>query len=422
MYLIKIIQKTILIFILCSQFLTVEVKAYSQTSSEVQNSTVLSTNDIARITDSMNSYIDKGQLAGVMTLIAQGGNIIHWQAAGMRDIESKEPLEVNNIFRIYSMTKPITSTAIMILVDRGKIALNDPVSKYIPEFSKLKVMDENGSTHSLDQPVTVKHLLTHTSGLTYGFFGETNVDKMYQKANIFASTSLKDFVTKVSNLPLLSQPGEKWNYSVSTDILGYIIQQASGQSFESFLEDNIFKPLGMVDTAFWVPSDKYNRFVSRYKFKDNKLQPVDSAYKEKPLWHSGGGGLVSTAADYLRFTQMIMQNGTLESVQILKSDTAKLMQINHLPENHPPIDLGPWFPKAYGFGLGFATLTNAELTNEDDHNGIIRWAGIANTFFWIDPEKELIAMIWTQIDPWLVHNIDNDFNKLVYDILQNKNP
>ena len=376
---------------------------------------------VARIAPVMQAFVDDGRFSGVMTIISRGGEIVHWEAVGMRDIEAGDPLEPDDIFRIYSMTKPITSTAIMMLVENGDIALDDPVSKFIPAFADLTVLEEDGSRTPAAQPMTIKDLLTHSGGLTYGFFGSTPVDQMYMAEKLFESPSLEGFVGKVAGLPLLAHPGELWNYSVSTDILGYIVQVVSGQPFEEFLEASIFEPLGMDDTGFWVPAEKRDRFATHYRASGDGLQVVDtpegSAYTRMPPIASGGGGLVSTASDYIRFAQMLLQEGQLDDVRILQPETVRAMRSNQLPEELTPISLGTWIPPAYGFGLGFATLVDEDATPDADHNGVFRWGGVANTFFWIDPEAELIAMVWTQMDPFLIHSIEKHFQTLVYEAM-----
>lgn len=386
----------------------------------------MSAERLARIGPAMQAYIDDGRLPGVMTLVARGGEIVHWEAVGMSDLESAELLQPDDIFRIYSMTKPITSTAIMILVEGGDIALDDPVSKFIPEFSELSVLEEDGSRTPVSPPVTIQHLLSHSGGLTYGIFGDTPVDQAYVAANLFQAQSLEDYVATVAGLPLLAQPGTIWNYSVSTDLLGYIVQTVSGQPFEVFLRERIFEPLQMDDTAFWVPEDKRDRFTNHYAVGDDGLQLVDSrsdgSYTRPPEFASGGGGLVSTASDYLRFAQMILQRGYLDDVRILQPETVVAMGTNVLADGVGPINVAGWFPPAYGFGLGFATLTDEDLTSAADHDGLIRWGGVANTFFWIDPGAELVAMVWTQADPFLVHRLEGAFEELVYDALETVTP
>ena len=377
---------------------------------------------LGRIAPAMQAYVDDGRLPGVVTMVARGGKIVHWEAVGMRSIEEATPLQPDDIFRIASMTKPITSTAIMMLVESGDIALDDPVSKFIPAFADMSVLEDDGSRTPVDPPMTVRHLLSHSGGLTYGIFGDTPVDQAYVQARLFAKETPEDYVATVAGLPLLAQPGEIWNYSVSTDVLGYIVQVVSGQPFEVFLEERIFEPLGMDDTAFWVPPEKRNRFTTRYGVGPAGLQvvdaPEDGRYTQMPGMASGGGGLVSTASDYIRFAQMMLQGGQLDGVRILRPETVQAMGTNVLSDDNTPISILGWLPPAYGFGLGFATLVDEGATPQADHDGLIRWGGIANTFFWIDPEAELIAMVWTQMDPFLVYELEKRFTEFVYDAME----
>jgi CubicO group peptidase (beta-lactamase class C family) len=386
----------------------------------------LSEEVLDRIAPAMQEYVDDGRLPGVVTMVARGGKIVHWEAVGMRNIEEATLLQPDDIFRIASMTKPITSTAIMMLVESGDIALDDPVSKFIPAFANMSVLEDDGSGTPVDPPMTVRHLLSHSGGLTYGIFGDTPVDQAYVQAGLFGKETLEDYVATVAGLPLLAQPGEIWNYSVSTDVLGYIVQVVSGQPFEVFLEERIFEPLGMDDTAFWVPPEKRDRFTTHYRVSPEGLQvvdaPEDGRYTQMPGMASGGGGLVSTASDYFRFAQMILQRGQLDDVRILRPETVRTMGTNMLEDDITPISILGWLAPAYGFGLGFATLVDEGATPQADHDGLIRWGGLANTFFWIDPEAELIAMVWTQMDPFLIYRLEERFSAFVYDAMEDAAP
>jgi CubicO group peptidase (beta-lactamase class C family) len=378
----------------------------------------VSAEGVARIAAAMQALVDDGRLPGVMTLISRKGKIAHWNAFGMRDIASGDPLEPDDVFRIYSMTKPITSTAIMMLVESGDIALEDPVSKFIPSFLNLTVLEEDGSRSPVARPMTIGHLLSHTGGLTYGFFGNTPVDQMYLEEKLFESESLEAAIAKLAGLPLVAHPGEQFTYSISTDVLGYLVQIVSGQPFEQFLHGRIFEPLSMDDTAFWVPTEKRGRFMSHYSASDEGFQVVDSAqdgtYTQMPSMASGGGGLVSTASDYIRFAQMLLQEGQLDGVRILQPETVLAMRTNQLAGGATLANIGM---PGYGFGLGFATLIDEDATAITDHNGVFRWGGYANTFFWIDPEAELIAMVWTQLSPFGAHDLPAQFQTLVYEAL-----
>lgn len=377
---------------------------------------------LARIGPAMRAYVDDGRAAGVMTLVARRGQVVHWDAVGLRDVEAGDPLDPDDIFRIYSMTKPITSVATMILVEEGKVALDDPLATVIPEFGAVEVLSAAGERVPPESPVTIEHLLTHTSGLTYGIFGDGPVDRLYNESGFFThAEGLEDFARQAAALPLLASPGERWNYSISTDILGRVVEVASGQSFDAFLRARILEPLGMDDTAFVVPADKRDRFTGHYARVDGALQlvdsPVEGQYTRPPAWLSGGGGLTSTASDYIRFAQMLLQDGQLGDVRILAPETVRMMRASRLPEALVPIQLQTYLSPGYGFGLGFAVVVDAAASPEPDNVGVFRWAGAANTFFWIDPATDLIGMVWTQLSPFAAYDLEREFQTLVYEAL-----
>ena len=383
----------------------------------------MSAEGLDQVRPAMQAYIDDGRLAGVVTMVARRGQVVHWDAVGMRDLDAGDPLENDDIFRIFSMTKPITSTAIMILVEDSKVALDDPLSKFVPEFADVQVLNDKGKQVPANGPITVQHLLTHTSGLTYGFSGNSPVDRIYNESGIFANAQgLDEFVTGIAGLPLLAHPGEVWNYSVSTDILGRVVEVASGQTFDAFLNDRIIGPLDMEDTAFQVSADKLDRFSGSYATVEGALRltdsPVDGQYTRPPAWLSGGGGLTSTASDYIRFAQMLLNEGELEGVRILSADHVRTMRTNHLPDALVPIALGNYLSQAYGFGLGFAVVVDEDASPEPDHNGVHRWAGAANTFFWIDPQEELVGMVWMQYGQFAAYEIEREFQTIVYESIQ----
>ena len=383
----------------------------------------MSAERLDRLRPAMQAYIDDGRLAGVMTMVARQGHVVHWDTVGMRDLDAGDALEKDDIFRIFSMTKPITSTAIMTLVEDGKVALDDPLSKFVPEFGEVQVLNDAGTRVPANGPITIQHLLTHTSGLTYGFFGNSPVDRIYNESGIFANAQgLDEFATGIAGLPLLAHPGEVWNYSVSTDILGRVVEVASGQSFDAFLDDRIIGPLGMADTAFQVAADKLDRFSGSYATVEGALRltdsPVDGQYTRPPAWLSGGGGLTSTASDYIRFAQMLLNEGELEGVRILTAESVRNMRTNHLPDTLVPIAIGNYLSPAYGFGLGFAVVVDEDASPEPDNNGVHRWAGAANTFFWIDPEEELVGMVWMQYGQFAAYEIEREFQTIVYESIQ----
>ena len=377
---------------------------------------------LARIGPAMRVYVDDGRLAAVMTMVARRGRVVHWEATGPRDISAGDPLERDDIFRIFSMTKPVTSVAVMILVEEGKVALDDPLSKFVPEFADAQVLTDAGDRVAADGPVTVEHLLTHTSGLTYGFFGDSAVDRLYnQEHPLDRAEDLADFARRVAELPLVADPGTRWNYSVSTDVLGRVVEVAAGQAFDAFVAARILEPLGMDDTSFRPPVEKRDRFVASYARVDGRLvatdSPVDGDYTPPPF-PSGGGGLTSTASDYIRFAQMLLEGGSLDGVRILAPETVALMRANRLPDALVPIELGAFLSPGYGFGLGFAVMVDADASPEPDHDGVFRWAGAANTFFWIDPEAELVGMVWTQFMPFAAYDLEREFQTLVYEALE----
>jgi CubicO group peptidase (beta-lactamase class C family) len=358
----------------------------------------MSAERLARLKSGMKELVDQGRLAGTVTMVSRHGKVVEFDAAGKRDIATNAPMQKDSIFRIYSMSKPITGVAMMMLFEEGKWQLNDPVAKYIPEFAKLKVYgtDANNNVVMKDQahPVTMRELMSHSGGFTYGFFSNTAVDKLQLEADVLNTTNtLDEFIKRVAKLPLNSQPGTEWHYSISVDIQGYIVQKLSGMPFEEFLEKRIFKPLGMVDTAFYVPQEKLNRFAEFYSYdKDGKMQVVgvkdglNHDFAAKPAMSSGGGGLVSTATDYMRFCQMLLNGGQLDGVRILSPLTVELMRTNVLAPSVPILAPGA------GFGLDFAIYTDPVAAGGYYGKGTYWWGGAAGTWFWIDPVNDLIAV------------------------------
>jgi CubicO group peptidase (beta-lactamase class C family) len=358
----------------------------------------MSTERLAQLRSGMKELVDQGRLAGVVTMVSRHGKVVEFDAAGKRDIAANAPMQKDSIFRIYSMSKPITGVAMMMLFEEGKWQLNDPVAKYIPEFAKLKVYgtDANNNVVMKDQvhPVTMRELMSHSGGFTYGFFSNTAVDKLQLEADLLnPNNTLDEFIKRVAKLPLNAQPGSEWHYSISVDIQGYIVQKLSGMPFEEFLEKRIFKPLGMVDTAFYVPKEKLNRFAEFYSYdKDGKLQVVgvkdglNHDFAAKPALSSGGGGLVSTATDYMRFCQMLLNGGQLDGVRFLSPLSVELMHTNVLAPSVPILAPGA------GFGLDFAVYTDPVAAGGYFGKGTYFWGGAAGTWFWIDPVNDLIVL------------------------------
>ena len=358
----------------------------------------MSSERLARLNGGMKSLVDQGRLAGVVTMVARHGKVVEFDAVGKRDLGNSAPMQRDSIFRIYSMSKPITGVAMMMLFEEGKWQLNDPVSKYIPEFANLKVYatDEHNNMTLKDQvhPVTMRELMSHSGGFTYGFFSNTPVDKLQREADLLnPNNTLDEFIKRVAKLPLNAQPGSEWHYSISVDIQGYIVQKLSGMPFEEFLEKRIFKPLAMSDTGFYVPKEKLNRFAEFYTYdKDGKLIAVKTTeglnhdFAAKPALSSGGGGLVSTATDYMRFCQMLLNGGQLNGLRLLSPRTVELMRSNVLPPDMPTLAPGT------GFGLDFAVYTDPIAAGGYYGKGAYFWGGAAGTWFWIDPVSDLIVV------------------------------
>ena len=367
----------------------VDVAATQGLPTAIPEDVGVSTKRLKRIRSFLQGYYNSGEVSGFLTVVARRGKIVHFETIGMRDVENNKPVEPDTIFRIYSMSKPITSVAVMMLYEEGHFQLTTPVSQFIPEFENMKVYNKD-QTEILDakRKITIKHLLMHTAGLTYGW-GNKPVDERYKEAKIFErGTTLADMVKKLGDIPLVHEPGDRWTYGVSTDVLGYLVEVVSGMSFEEFLQTRLFGPLGMADTAFSVPPEKVNRFAALYRHnrregeKKRVGEDAPLANDEVSFFPSGGGGLVSTAADYMRFSQMLLNGGELDGVRILGKKTVELMRYPHHDD---------WF------GLGFAVVTDKEPPNILESVGNFSWGGAAATTFWIDPQEELVGLLMTQL-------------------------
>jgi CubicO group peptidase (beta-lactamase class C family) len=380
-------------------------KAGAQNESMVQpESAGFSSQRLEGLHAGMQRLVDDKQLAGIVTILSRHGKIVDFKEYGKKDLASGEAMEKDTIFRIYSMTKPITGIAMMILFEENKWRLDDPISKYIPEFANLKVLKgtDAGGNMILENPEhapTMRELMSHTAGFTYGFIGNTPVDKMYQEKRVLQSASLQDMINKLATIPLLYQPGTRWVYSVSVDIQGYIVEKLSGQTLPDFMREKIFKPLGMKDTDFYVPEDKRSRFATAYSYDQDHLRlvPVPTSpqayYSQLPAMPSGGGGLVSTAADYMRFSQMVLNGGELDGVRIVSPRSIDLMRGNQIPEAAMKPQNGVAFfhlIPGWGFGLDFAVLTDSVKAGNFAGDGTITWGGAAGTWFWIDPTYDVV--------------------------------
>jgi CubicO group peptidase (beta-lactamase class C family) len=354
----------------------------------------MSSERLERLSAAMQKVIDGKQLAGISTMIARHGKIVHFETFGWQNLETKTSMAKDTIFRIYSMSKPITGVALMMLFEEGKFRLADPVEKYIPEWKGMKVASGYGAeapaTEPANHPMTIRELMSHTAGFTYGIFSESQVDKMYRDAGVLdPSSTLKDMIDKLAKIPLRQQPGTKWQYSVSVDVQGYLVEVLSGQPFDQYLEQRLFGPLGMKDTAFDVPAAKATRFAQVYNYDpDGTLVAREGGlggrnYLEPAKFFSGGGGLVSTSTDYMRFCQMLLNGGELDGVRILSPMTIKLMASNQLPKAIPEMAPGT------GFGLDFAVVQDPVEAGTYS-KGEYYWGGAAGTWFWIDPVEDLV--------------------------------
>jgi len=353
----------------------------------------------------MQQAVDREQIAGGVTILARHGKIVDYRAYGKRDIASGTPMTRDTIFRDYSMTKPVTGVAMMILYEQGKWLPTDPIAKYIPEFAHLKVYagkDKDGNPILVepDHAPTMQELMSHTAGFTYGLFGNTPVDQMVRNAHLFDSKNLQEFIDKVAKLPLQYQPGKGWTYSIGMDIEGYIVEKLSGKPLPEFLRENVFEPLGMRDAGFYVPAAKWKRFATLYYVdKEGKLTTQSNggvnprAYTEEPSMPSGGGGLVSTAEDYYRFAQMLANGGEYNGKRILAPATVHLMATNHVPvellNGHYGIGSQVMRP-GFGYGYNCAVEFNPAEASLPDGKGTFFWDGAAQTWFWIDPTNDIV--------------------------------
>jgi CubicO group peptidase (beta-lactamase class C family) len=382
-------------------------------------------------------YIDAGRLPGSQVLVYRRGKIVHHAVQGFADVERKAPVKHDTIYRIYSMTKPITSVAFMMLVEEGRVALDEPVHKYIPEWKDLGVFQAGTAAGFLtkppSRPMLIVDLLRHTSGLTYGFQQRSNVDAAYRELKIGEvekSGTMQSMIDDLARMPLEFSPGDAWNYSLSTDVIGYLVEKISGKPFEQFLKERIFDPLGMNDTDFFVPAGKAGRFAACYAADKGGIQlqddPATSSFLSPPSFISGGGGLCSTAADYLTFCRALLNRGELGGVRLIGPKTLALMATNHLPGGRtlPEMSRSLFSEATYngiGFGLGFSVTMNPAQTLIPGSAGEYAWGGAAGTAFWIDPAEELIAILMIQVLPSSAYPVRRELRTLVYAAITDSN-
>lgn len=381
----------------------------------------MSAQRLDRVAQMNQRYVDEGKIAGILTAVVRKGQIVHQSAAGNKGVEDARPLAMDDLFRIYSMTKPITAVAAMQLYEQGKFQLTDPVSKFVPEFDNMTVL-KDGEAVPAKTEMTMQQLLSHTAGFSYGFDPNDPVDKMYNDAKLWQARDLDDFAKRLAPIPLKYEPGERWHYSVAVDVTGLVVQRLSGQPFDEYLRDHLFEPLDMMDTSFSVPEDKVNRFLPNHVLDPEKKQPVPMSQGDGPdaggaifdgcgamcdyntvSLFSGGGGLVSTLRDYTRFAEAVRNGGSLGGVRILSPKTVAYMSMNHLPASidggtsgEQPNLVGTQL-NGFGFGLGFGVVTDTAAAGVIGSNGQYYWGGAAGTVFWIDPVEDIVVVSMMQL-------------------------
>jgi len=396
----------------------------------------MSARQLARIrTHLERRYLEPGKIAGFLPVVYRHGQLAYCEPLGSMDLERGKPMREDTIFRIYSMSKPITSIAMMMLYEEGHFQLGDRVERFIPEWRNLRVF-ESGTwphfvTRPLDRPMTIKDLFTHMSGLTYDFMQRGNVDRAYRKLEVRSggeAGTLEGMVKLLADLPLEFSPGTRWSYSFSTDVLGYLVEVISGQRFDRFLAERIFEPLGMRDTGFHVPEAELERFAANYERGPDKAlrlidDPYDSPFGRPRTFFSGGGGLLSTAADYLQFCRMLLGGGSLNGVRIIGRKTLELMGCNHLPNGD---DLTRWATgtfsettyEGYGFGLGFSVNLGPRKTGTIGSEGELAWGGAASTIFFVDSREDLACILMTQFMPSGTFDFRGQMKSLVYPAIE----
>ncbi|WP_455977723.1 serine hydrolase domain-containing protein [Methylorubrum populi] len=388
---------------------------------------------LERVDAWMRRYVETGRLAGLSVAVMRGGKTAFFRAHGQADLARSRPFTADTILRIYSMTKPLTSLAVLMLYEEGRFQLDDPVSRFLPEFAEMRVMTGGNRAKLETEPalraITIRDLLTHTSGLTYGFMEATLVDALYRRDEIDFQTSslpLGELVARLARQPLLAQPGTEWNYSVATDVLGHLVAVISGQDFGDFMRERILRPLRMHDTDFFVPEEKQGRFAANYVFdREGKLRLYDdsvgSRFLTPPPLASGGGGLVSTAGDYLRFCRLILNLGELDGVRLLGRKTVELMLMSHLPGDLAAMGQPRFAESSYagiGFGLGVSVMLDPARAQIVGTPGEVSWGGVASTSFWIDPDEDMAVVLMTQLVPSSALPLRRELRVLTYAALE----
>lgn len=375
----------------------------------------------------LQQYVDAGRYAGISALVVVRGEVMYEDTFGWMNVERREAMRRDAVFRIYSMTKPVVAAGALRLIEDGRLSLEDPVARYIPAFRDVRVFAGGTTSEPVlaapDSVMTVRHLLTHTAGLGYGI-GDSPLDTLYQRAALFdPMVTLEQFADSVARMPLYFSPGTAFKYSAAIDVLGRVIEVASGQPLDRFMEEQIFRPLGMTHTSFRMRDDFEDRVVSLYApDADGAVREVDDVlnrmYDRDARFFWGGGGLLSTMDDFLRFARMLLNGGELEGRRILDEASVEMMMRNHLPASLTPLSGPPLMDEGYGYGLAGAVLVDPSRATLPGPAGIYRWSGYVGTYFWIDRRNDLIAMVWTQLTPGRTYPLEQDFQRLVYEALR----
>ena len=386
----------------------------------------MSSEKLAKVSASLKGFVDDEKVSGAIAIVVRKGRVVYFQSFGSRDVEAGKPMEKDSILRFYSMTKPITTVAAMTLVEEGKLELDADVTRYVSQFKQLKVLQSKQGDElqvaELDRPVTIRDLMRHTAGMTYGFFSNTAVDQEYLKAGILSGPdSLQQTVEKLAKIPLLYQPATRFHYSVASDVLGHVVEVVSGMNLGEFFRGQIFEPLDMPDTAFEVPRGSADRLATVYSPKTGGGLSVDDAaatsrFLRKPAMCSGGGGLVSTARDYSRFCQMMLNGGELDGNRVLKAATVADMIKDQLPASAFPISMGLPLP-GVGFGLGFSVVVKKPTPDSTARLGEYGRAGAASTHLWIPPRDDLAVVVLSQRSPFS-SQLSVAVKPLVYDAIE----
>ena len=387
---------------------------------------------LARIGPWMREWVDSGRLPGMVVLVARHGQVAYFDAYGMRDVAAGLPMDVDTVVRIYSMTKPLTSVALMMLYEEGRFQLDDPITHHLPMFADMRVFSGGTAAHyetvAAHGPITFRQLLTHTAGLSYGFLEATPVDALYRQHGVdfqSAERPLLEMMEALAALPLLNQPGAAWNYSVATDVLGALVEVLSGQPFAVFMRERLLTPLALHDTDFHVRDENHARFAANYtRSRDGGLKQIDSArdsrYLKPRMLSSGGGGLVSTASDYFRFLSFMRNLGELDGVRLLGRKTVQFMTRNHLRGDMADMGQPRFSESSYsgiGFGLGFSVMLDPAKAEILGSPGEYAWGGAASTAFWIDPEEDMAVVLLTQLLPSSTYPLRRQLRVLSYQAL-----